>query len=395
MMNRLTRYVLADFLAVFCFTVAVMSAFMILGVVALQAIREGLSPACVLRLLPYSVPIAFLYAVPGATLFAVCSIYGRMSAANEIVAIKSAGISPMTVVWPIFWVTLALSCGVVWLNDVAVSWGNTGVKRVVLESVEQIAYGMLRTHKSYTTKRFSINVRAVVGHRLINPTVTLRLTDDGPPMICVAEEAELHSNPAEDTLEIVLRDCEIDWGDYHGDFPDEVKRQIPLSAATRRGYDSNRPADTALAKIPSEIRAQTELLTQRHRALAAQAAAQMLAGEFDALSGPEWAAFHSEIASYSARLHKLRTEPWRRVANGFSCLCFALVGAPLAIWRRNSDFLTTFFICFFPILLAYYPALMYGVELAKSGDMPPHCVFLGNAILAIVGYWLIRKMLRY
>jgi lipopolysaccharide export system permease protein len=242
-MRRLTRYILAEFFAVFCITLTVFSAFLILGVVGFEAIREGLSPACVLRLLPYSIPIAFLFAIPGTTLFAVCSVYGRMSAANEIVAIKSAGISPMTVVTPILWVSFGLSIGVIWLNDFAVSWGNTGLKRVVLESVEQIAYGMLRTHKSYTTKRFSINVRSVQGHRLFNPTVTLRLNDDGPPMVCVAEEAELRSNPIEDTLEIVLRDCEIDWGDYHGHFPDEVRREIPLSAATRKGYDSNRPAN--------------------------------------------------------------------------------------------------------------------------------------------------------
>jgi lipopolysaccharide export system permease protein len=121
----------------------------------------------------------------------------------------------------------------------------------------------------------------------------------------------------------------------------------------------------------------------------------MLTGNLDELNGPEWAARQSEMQACVARLHRLRTEPWRRVANGLSCFCFALVGAPLAIGRRNSDFLTTFFMCFFPILLAYYPGIIWGVEQAKSGVMPPFFVFLGNVVLLAIGFWLIRKMNRY
>ena len=36
----------------------------------------------------------------------------------------------------------------------------------------------------------------------------------------------------------------------------------------------------------------------------------------------------------STRLHRLHTEPWRRWANGFSCLCFVMIGVPVAVWLR-------------------------------------------------------------
>lgn len=394
-MRRITRYVLSEFLKVFCVTLAGMSALVILGVVAVEAVREGLAPSSVFKLLPYSVPITLLYAIPATTLFAVCSLYGRMSASNEIVAIKAAGVSPVRVMAPIFWLSLGMSLLVVWLNDVAVSWGRTGAKRVVLESVEQIAYGMLRTHRSYTTKRFSISVRGVEGHRLIKPTVILRLNDNGPPMTCVAEEAELRSNPANETLEIILRDCEVDWGEIHVGDPHEMKQEIPLSAATRRGYDSNRPSDTALRKIRHEITKQQQQIQHLERAFAVEASVQMLTGDLEALTSGEWTHRHNQIRDGVLRLHRLHTEPWRRLANGFSCFCFALVGAPLAIRLRNSDFWTSFAICFMPILIVYYPLMMYGVDLAKSGEMPPHCVWIGNVVLGLVGYWLIRKVMRY
>ena len=91
----------------------------------------------------------------------------------------------------------------------------------------------------------------------------------------------------------------------------------------------------------------------------------------------------------------MRTEPWRRWANGFSCMAFVLVGAPLAIRLRTADVWTSFIACFLPILVVYYPLLAYGVDLAKSGDLPPYCVWLGNVVLVTVGYRMIRWVLRY
>ena len=68
----------------------------------------------------------------------------------------------------------------------------------------------------------------------------------------------------------------------------------------------------------------------------------------------------------------------------------------MAIWRKNSDFLTSFFLCFLPILFVYYPLLMFGVEQSKSGALPPYIVWLGNVVLAAWGLWMLRaKVLRY
>jgi lipopolysaccharide export system permease protein len=62
---------------------------------------------------------------------------------------------------------------------------------------------------------------------------------------------------------------------------------------------------------------------------------------------------------------------------------------------RNSDFLTSFFICFLPILVLYYPLLIFSVDRAKSGGIPAFSVWLGNAIMVAWGCWLLRRVLRY
>jgi lipopolysaccharide export system permease protein len=120
-----------------------------------------------------------------------------------------------------------------------------------------------------------------------------------------------------------------------------------------------------------------------------------LTGEFAELASPEWSQRQNSLDSEYARLHRLETEPWRRWANGFSCLFFVVVGAPLSIRLRNSDLWTTFATVFLPTLVVYYPLLAYGVDRAKAGEVPPATVWLGNVILGAAGFWIMRKVIRY
>jgi len=94
-------------------------------------------------------------------------------------------------------------------------------------------------------------------------------------------------------------------------------------------------------------------------------------------------------------LSKLHTEPWRRWAQGFSCLCFVLVGAPLAIIARTADYWTTFGICFLPTMVLYYALFILGFEQSKSGAWPPYAVWLGNLVLIGIGISLIDRVRRY
>jgi lipopolysaccharide export system permease protein len=66
----------------------------------------------------------------------------------------------------------------------------------------------------------------------------------------------------------------------------------------------------------------------------------------------------------------------------------------MAIRMRNADFLTSFFLCFLPILRVYYPVFMAGVSQAKSGELPPIAVWGGNLLITLWGIWLLRGVIR-
>jgi lipopolysaccharide export system permease protein len=319
-----------------------------------------------------------------------------MSAANEVVALKSLGISPMAVLWPSYLLAFLLSLAAVWVNDMAVSWGRIGVQSVIVSSFEEIAYGMLRKNGAYSTKKFEIVVKEVDGRRLIQPIVTFKANESSPQMTFIAREAELNAEPAKGTLNILLEDTRIEYGDKLGGyFSGPTSYTIPLSDGARKAEASVSPSNLALWQLPGEVALQKQQIARFEQELAADAAYQLLTGDFAALSGPAWDKNERVLSGLHARWHRLETEPHRRWANGFSCLCFVAVGAPTAIWLRRADVLSSFFVCFLPILGIYYPLLIFGVDQAKGGALPPYSVWLGNVILLGCGYWVTRRVLRY
>ena len=173
-MRTITRYILTELISWFLVWLVVLTVVLVVLGLLTEAIRMNLGLMPTLRLVPYILPTSLSFSVPGTILFTCCQVYGRMSAENEVVAAKALGISPMVLLMPAFGLALVLSIIGVWLNDLAFTWGHAGVQRVVLHSVEEIAYNMLRTQKSYSNQRFSISVKEVRGRKLIRPIMNFQ-----------------------------------------------------------------------------------------------------------------------------------------------------------------------------------------------------------------------------
>jgi lipopolysaccharide export system permease protein len=393
-MRLLTRYLLREIGQVFLVTLVALTTLMILIGAVQQAVAQGLGATQILQLLPYLLPNALLFAVPGTILFAVSSVYGRMSALNEITALKSLGISPIVVLWPALLLSVLLSFTTVWLNDLAMSWGYQGVQRVVINGLEDIAYGMLKSQKSFSRPAFSVMVKGVEGRKLIKPIFSLPSPDGSGTYTARADWAELKSNSGSGKLTVELFNSTIEAPGQYAAFPNEkIVREVEI--APKSGHSDSAPAHLALWQFPEATVNQYRLIEEHEERMAAESGLQLITADFDSLSGKGWADGADRLQHLKWQLYRMQTEPPRRWANGFSCLCFALVGATMAIRLRNSDALTSFFLCFGPILLFYYPLLALGTDRAKAGAISPYCVWLANVALVVWGLWLLRRVIRY
>src|SRR5271170_2586701 len=96
----LHRYVIGEVFRGFALALLTMTAVFVLFMVAAQARDIGLSPNDIIHLVPYVIPSTLPYTIPVSLLFSVTVVYGRLAGDNEIIAVKTAGLSVMTVLWP-------------------------------------------------------------------------------------------------------------------------------------------------------------------------------------------------------------------------------------------------------------------------------------------------------
>ena len=92
-MRRFNLYVLWEVTKLFLVALVIFTTLIMLVGAGKELVNQGLGISAALDLLPYVLPIALQYALPATLLFAVCSVFGRISADNEFLALMAAGVS--------------------------------------------------------------------------------------------------------------------------------------------------------------------------------------------------------------------------------------------------------------------------------------------------------------
>ncbi|MBL8891119.1 MAG: LptF/LptG family permease [Planctomycetaceae bacterium] len=385
-MNALTRTIIMELCRVFMVALFGLTSVIMLVFVVQDMLRESLTPLTALQLVPYALPGALIFAIPATILFAVCTVYGRMAADNEIVAVKALGISPWLVIRPAVIFALALSFVTVYLTDVAVPWGRTGMYRVVLHSVHHTIYGALRTQRAYQKGPVSIRVDDVAAQSLIRPVIELE-----GKMRLVSATAQLDCDPNANQLVLVANNGELETRDAKFRFPHEFRESIALEQLIKKTDVHTSPAVIPSQELPAELANQMARVETLKTDLAQLG--NEVGVDAATISGNK-SNKQQELEQAIYRLRKLQIEGVRRWAGSFSCLAFAVVGAAVAIRFRFSDSWSIFLFCFVPILVVYYPILAVVSDAVRAGKVPPMTLWLSNLVTLGIGLAILRSVLK-
>ncbi|MGE0609381.1 MAG: LptF/LptG family permease [Pirellulales bacterium] len=389
-MTTLIRYLLWELLKTFVMALSVLTVLMLFFAVMTDLKPKDLGFAEILKILPFLLPEAVRNAAQGATLYAVCAVFGKMASNNELVAVKSLGISPMEFIQPALWLAGFLSLGCTWLYDFGELWGTTGIRRVVIESAEEIVYSTLTAQRNYSTSQLSINVKRVTGRTLEMPTLLYQPPNDAPPVTITAKEGFLKTNLKDKSLTILFRDGTA----YAGDevtmtFPETFEQVVPLIAASRESGDDLGPNTQAVLR--QRIAHGSRRVAQLQTALKAVGQGTLpntsvLANEVDQLKS-ELQSVQDEVVFSRALIH-------RRWANGFFCLAYAMIGIPVSIRLKSGEALKSFLVCFLPIVIVNQPLHNFSIKLAQAGEAPAWFPWFGNFVLMAIGALLMRKAVK-
>lgn len=393
-MRILQRFVLLELLKKFTLILTALTFLLMVVGVLREASARGLGPVEILQILPYVVPSILPFTIPATLLLTVCVVYGRMAGDQEVTAIKAAGIDVREILRPAFILGAMLSLGTLLLTDRCVPWAEAQIAQIVLTSMENIFLDTLRATNQFIdpNRGIAVTARRVDGRRLIDPTFRYTLPD-GKSASITAREATL-------TFDLPNQQVLLDLLDVHTEMPDGA--QVTIKESEQRAFPflmtSNGlvpPRNLAIESIRREL---DETKIERQRATERriiETALVLSTGRF----GEFWPGRESQrlaaqvAANREERVRKLDTEVHNRIALACSCFFFVLVGSPFAIQQGKRQFLTSFAICFTPIVLLYYPAVLLSMNQAREGVIPAWWgMWIGNAGLAVAAFVILRRV---
>jgi lipopolysaccharide export system permease protein len=299
----------------------------------------------------------------------------------------------MTLLWPGLLLGLALSLVSLILMDQVIPWGQKKIEQIVSEAVEDIFLDMLRTkHIVADPKRgVSVMVMDVDGKTLIRPT--FRYSSEGAdPVMVQAQTATIRFDLEKRDIVIHLSRGQVELGrDRTFSIRDnEIRIAMPKQLAdTHPRHLTIREINELMGEIRSDLNTYTA--GRDFRTIFA-----LTLGEYEDLM-TDLTLYHQEYEKpKQADLRKLNTEIHSRFAMSTSCLFFVLIGGPFAMLQARRQFLTSFIICFVPILIVYYPLTLGMMNLCKTGQADPAwAMWIGNAVLLTAGLHILRKVRRH
>lgn len=388
----LQRYIFGEVLRVFVFVLGCMTVLLVFVGIFQQATAAGLDAVQAFTIIPYVVPSMLPFTIPAALLLTVSVVYGRLTGDQEITAAKAAGIHPLSLMWPAFLLGAMLSVASLLMTDQVAPWSMQKIQSHIVNFMEDIFLDRLRTEHHFSDPQHGllVTVEAVDGNRLIHPT--FRYTKGQRICTLQAEEAQIDLDVQEQKVTILARNAWFDIpGKARGHLLHEVREELRWNTSER----SKKPPELPILVIQKELgRMARERERDRQRMLLETSFALTMA-DFHRLvkTGVQRLAGMDREAG---RASALNTEIHSRYAMACSCFFFALLGTPFSIRFGKSQYLTSFLLCFLPIVGGYYPLMLGLVTQAKKGTIQPEwSMWVANLLLAVVACAMMRRVIRY
>jgi lipopolysaccharide export system permease protein len=399
LLGILQRYVLGEVVRAFVLALLTITCIFVLFMIMAEASKMGLSPRDIFTLVPFVIPGSLPYTIPVSLLFAVTVVYGRLASDNEVIAVKTAGLSAWTVLWPALSLGITLSATLLYMSNGPIPVANNQAKLVVFENMEEMFYKFLKKDREFNNGRwpFLIKVKDVQGKVMHGATFKHRTGDPQHPntfdMIVQAKKATIRFDTDKGMARVFLDGAEVIDPREDISLINNTILEIPIPPTP---LQEKRIQEWTTAEMVAE-QANFRRLIQKERQRQATAAALWIAS--GRLQRVDWAQVQRAFIDYgywTQRLNEFETEKQMRIALACGSFFFVLLGAPVGILFARGDFLSAFITCFVPIIIVYYPLTLLAVNVGKDGMINPTiALWAGNTILGILAGFVLPSIIKH
>ena len=368
----LDRYLLTALSVATAMGVALLSLVLVLGNVFKEMldllINHNVPLETVLSFVAFVLPFSMTFTIPWGFLTAVLLVFGRLSADNEIIALRANGVSFSRIIAPVIGVALLLVGVCLWINtDVA-----PRAQYAMLTSLFRIA-------TSNPTAMFQADEvvdqfpdrRIYVGARdgdLLKNLIVFEIDERGmPSKVVFAKTGSLTSDNQNNRLLLKVQDAHFEErDDRQPDNVDLIRQGITM----REGV------------FPMSLQ---KLFDQKKRGK--PLSSHTLKELFDELAKPD-----------CPRRLAFEVEVSKRFSLSLAALSFALIAVPLGITAHRKETSVGFALSLI-IAFSYFFFILIAEAVSKNPGSLPHSmpillIWLPNVFFTGLGIWLFTRLTR-
>ena len=384
-MKILTKYVLKEsippfLLSLFCFTFILLLNDIFKWTKLF--VQKGVNVWYLVELLIYVLPSTLVVTIPMATLVGLLLVFGRLSADNEITAMKASGVGVHQLLPSILLTAIGLSIFNFLFMDYALPKGNIAYSRL-LRDIRMRHPALILTPGfaddfDQEGRKWMFESKDDKTGRLKNVKIWDEYRD-GKPRFIEAKEGELDFSSSPSQLKL-YNGFTYEEGDkehpqsYQVINFKEMQVTLDLDETLQRSeYNSQNPLNMSLANLSKYIEKTKKQYNEKKK---------------------QYREKEEYYLGWKYRLLRAEVEYQKKFAIPFACFAFSLIGVPLGIMVRRSGKMVGAGIGL-SVIIIYYVLLQIGQTTGFRGLIPaPLAIWMPNALIGIAGGILIIRTIR-
>jgi LPS export ABC transporter permease LptF len=367
-MKLIDRFVSRELLVSVLFAIAILSLVLVVGNIFRKLlpllVNHDVPMEYLLSFIAYVLPFSLIFTIPWGLLTAILLVFGRLSADNELIALRANGVSVTRVCMPLAALALVCTAICLWLNVQVAPAAQEKLRSTIFDLATRdpmALFGSDQVIDEFPGRKIYVGKKE--GNKLENITVFELNRSAMPIKVTYARSGLLEADLANKRILMHLYDARYQQRDEKNptdlrkirDGINMVEGTLPISLEDLYERQKKRPSRSGLSI--EQLLEQLKSENTRERSAS-------------------------------------RTEINKRFSFPFSCLAFAIIGVPLGVTAHRRETSVGFAMGLI-VAVSYFLFVIIGDTLRSNPHVHPELlVWFPNVLFLFLGAVLFRRLAR-
>ena len=367
-MKLIDRFISRELIVSVLFAIAVLSLVLVVGNIFRKLlpllVNHDVPVEYLLTFVAYILPFSLIFTIPWGLLTAILLVFGRLSADNELIALRSNGVSITRICFPLAAIALVCTGICLWLNVEAAPAAQEKLRSTIFDLATRnpmALFGSDQVIDQFPGRKIYVGKKE--GNKLEN-VIVFEMNENALPMrVTYARTGRLEAD---------LENKRILMHLYNARYQQRDEKD-PLDLRKIRDGIS-----MAEGTLPISLQELYE--RQKKRPSRSALSIEQLLEQLNSGSKREQSASRTEIN--------------KRFSFPFSCLAFAIIGVPLGVTAHRRETSIGFAMGLI-VAVTYFLFVIVGDTLRAVPKVHPELlVWFPNVLFVVLGAFLFRRLAR-